>query len=502
MGFFDSFRGLFSRTKTPVTKPAGSDGVWAPGGYLFGGEVKAALQGNEKWLTYDKTVANCITVASAIRIWNALHGQAEWACEPNPLGGSKAKACAAIVTEGLIEAQMSRPWKRVVVKCGFGATFKGFAMFEHVVRRRSDGKIITADLQHRPQYTIERWDKPDEQSQWVGVEQRTKSGSTYYLERERLFYVVDDSITDQPDGVGVLRHLVEHARRVERYEQLEGWGFEGDLRGMPVAYAPIKALAAAAVAAGVPQNDTAAIKAYVDAQTKFLRDILEKHIKSPDLSLMLDSEPYMSLGQDATPSASKKWAFDVVKSQAAGQSDVRNAINAVNRELLRVMCCEWLLMGDGEGARAVHEDKTAMFGMVLNGSLENIGDAATSGPARRLTALNGFDADTCTPRVKPMPIPLETVEAACRALQLIAQAGDPLRPNDDAPDILRKRMKLPPRPEMTPELEGMLPEGRGRGPAVDPSPAGGPPDPSKGEVEVEVDDEEPRKPVPKRGRKR
>jgi hypothetical protein len=485
MGLFDAFRGLFSRKTTPITKPAGSDGVWAPGGYLFGGENKAAVTGDQKWLTYDNTIANCVTVAAAVRVWTKLHGTAEWSCEPNPLGGADAEKCADLVMDALIDAQMSRPWKRIVAKAGFGSTFKGFAMFEQIMRRRNDGTIVTADLQHRPQWSIQRWDKPDEQAPWAGVEQRMKSGKTFYLQRERLFYVVDDDIGDSPDGVGVLRHIIEHARRVERYEQLEGWQAETDLRGIPLGFAPLEELRQAAAAAGIDPNDSAKVGAFVKAQTKWLSDLLEKHIKTPSLSAMIDSAVYKSNATDAAPSANKKWGFEIVKGEANGQAEVRAAINSINREILRVLACEWLLMGDSEGARSVHEDKTGMYAMVLNGSLEAIGEAATMGPARRIVALNGYDPDTCTPTVQPAPIPLESIESACRALQLIAQAGDPIRPGDDAPDVLRKRMKLPPRPELTPEMMGMIP----RGGAMDPNAAGTPPDPNKGEVDVPMDDE-------------
>jgi hypothetical protein len=496
MGLIDRIGRLFSRKATPVTRPAGSDGVQIFSGYLGSAERSPKLQGDQKWISYDNCVANCISVASAVRVWTALLGSGEWEVEPNPLGGKAAQRCADLVTEGLIDAQMSRPWRRIVRKAGFGATFKGFAMFEQVMRRRSDGRIITADLQHRPQWSIARWDRVDERSAWEGVLQQTRQGGEYYLPRERLLYVVNDDVTDNPDGVGVLRHLIEHARHVERFEQLEGWGFEGDLRGMPLGYAPIKALVAEAVANGVPKEDKAAIKTYVDAQTLFLRQLLEKHTKSPDLSVLLDSEPYADVGEDRKPSAIRKWGLEVVKSQAMGQAEVRAAINAVNREIL---CCEWMLMGDSEGARSVHEDKTSMFGLVLNSCLEDIGDAATVGPGRRLVALNGFDPDTCTPRVKAAPIPLESIESACRALQLLAQAGDPIRPGDDAPDVLRKRARLPPRPELTPEIEGALPSS-GRQKPADPRQAGTP-DPDKGEVDIDVSDLEER-PAKKRRRAR
>jgi hypothetical protein len=53
-------------------------------------------------------------------------------------------------------------------------------------------------LDDRPMRTIERWDKPDEQAPWCGVWQRTPSGSTYYVQRERMLYVADLLLTNDP----------------------------------------------------------------------------------------------------------------------------------------------------------------------------------------------------------------------------------------------------------------------------------------------------------------
>lgn len=481
MGFFDAIGSFFGgKPKVPpATKPAGSDGVHAPSGYLVGNERHSSLIGPQKWVTQDNTVLNCITVAGAIRVRNALSYSAKWTVEPNKRGGKMAERMADIVREGVIEARLERPWRAVVRKAVFGSTFRGFSLYEPIVRRRTDGAIILADLQHRPQWTIDRWDKPDEQSTWRGVTQRTRSGKSYYLPRERLLYSVNDGIGDGPDGIGLLRHLAEHARRVERYEQLEGWGFETDLRGIPYGGAPLSELQRQAEKAG--KTDPNEILAYVNAQTKFFRDLLEKHIKNPELSVLLDSDVYRTEDEARTPSGARMWTFDVVRGDGGGQADVRAAINSVNREMLRVMSAEWMFMGDGEGARAVHEDKTAMFGLNLNGDLEDFGDCATRDVARRLTLLNGGDPDTDCPSIKPQPIPVQTIEAACRSILLLAQAGAPLRPGDPVVNILRERGQLPPEPEHAVDLDGALPR------ATDPDKTE-PPDPTKGEVDVAVDD--------------
>ena len=483
MGLFSSLAGIFTRPATPpVTKPAGSDGVWAPGGFLVSGERNATLQGRSKWLAYDNALAKTITVAAMARIWGALLGGAKWVVEPNARGGRAAERAAEIVREGLIDAPMATPWNSVVRKAGFGSKFRGFAMFEQVLRRRDDGVWITARLEHRPQHTIEQWDKPDEQQPWRGVVQQTASGATYYIQRERMLYVVDDLLGDAPDGVGILRHCTRHGEQIERFEQLEGWGFELDLRGVPLVRAPIRELTDEATSSVYPgaRADDPRVRAWVIAQVEPLQQFAKGHVKNPELSLLLDSATYRTGDEKRAPSDVKKWDAGTLEAQAGGQVEVAAAINRKNREIARLIGFEWLLMGDGEGARSVHDGKTTMAGLILNGTLEDIGAAATMGPARRLVAINGLDADTAAPRVYPEPVPTETVEAVTSALASIAKAGAPLRPQDlEIVNAVLDRMRLPKMAEPNPAAM-MLPRA--------PLP-GTPPDPTAGEVDVDLEDE-------------
>lgn len=496
MSFWSTLAGFFTRpAESPVTKPAGSDGVWIPGGFLSSGERHRDLQGRSKWKAYDDAVANDLTVAAMARIWGALLGGSKWIVEPNKRGGAKAERAADLVREGLIEATMATPWNSVVRKAGFGSKFRGFAMFEQILRRRADGKLVTDRLEARPQHTIEQWDKPDEQQPWRGVVQRTASGATYYVQRERLFYVVDDLLSESPDGIGILRHCIGHVGQIERFEQLEGWGFELDLRGVPKVRAPIKDLvneATTNVYPGAPANDPR-VKAWVLAQIKFLDDFAKNHVKNPELSITLDSETYRTGDEKRAPSDVRKWDVELLEADVTGQEAVAGGINRKAREILRLLGMEWLAMGDGEGARAVHTDKTTMAGLILNGTLEDIGAATTLGPARRLVALNGMDPDTTAPRVYAEPVPTETLEAVANVLAAIAKAGAPLKPDDiDIVNAVLERARLPAMKEPDPAtmmLPRLGPDGRPI------APTGTPPDPAKGEVDVDLEDDgdEPKK---------
>ncbi len=454
----------FSSAKKPgIGQPAGSDGVSAPGGYLITGERNSKLTGDQKWVTYDNLLAGqTAIVASAVRIWLDLGGSAKWKTEPNPLGGADAERCAELVTEGLLEnPRLSKPWRNVV-KRQLMKKFRGFALHEAIPKRRADGLIVFGDLQHRPQYTVNRWDKVDEREPWQAIEQRTRAGGTYIVPRERLFYSVEDTLTDSPDGIGLFRHLVEVARVLERYLQLEGIGFDNDMRGIPVARAPLQKIAEEAVTAGgVAKNDPAGIASYVDAKIKALKTLAESHVVTKDRSLLLDSLPYFSKAVDGSesPSSIYEWSFDTMHTQISGMPELGAAIARCNVEMARVMCAEWLLLGaaDSGGAYSMHENKTEMFALVVNATLDDIADDATRDLAARLVALNGYDPETCTPMLQHEPIARQGIEAAARTLVLLSQAG--MRRGDEAGNILRGRMDLPPAPELD-ESDLMAPRGR------------------------------------------
>ncbi len=434
----------------PPSKPSGSDGVSVVGGFVIHGERDRRLEGDQKWITFSNAELNISVVSSAINVWTALGGSAKWSAEPNKRGGKDAQRGADIVTEGLIEAQMSTPWCAVVRK-QLMKKFRGFALHEMLVRRRRDGMVVCADLQDRPQWSILRWNKPDEKSAWLGVEQRTHLGGTYYVPRERLFYSVENTLSPSPEGVGLLRQLAEPTRVLELYRRWEGIGFQTDLRGIPIAWAPLAELALQ-IGANKPESE---VNAALQKATKPLTDFISGHNKSPDQGLMLDSATYRSRDAGQSPSGSKAWGFELVQGGASSMPEVGAAIARETRDCARIMNAEWMLLGDvGSGSDAMHADKTAMFGLVANAALDDVGDDATRDCATRLIALNGLDPETCTPRLIHEPIATASIESAARMLTMLFQAG--LSPRDPAINVMRRRADLPDAPEVD-ETSMLLP---------------------------------------------
>jgi hypothetical protein len=437
-------------------KAAGADGTVIVGGFLVSGERDPRLAGLNKWIEFDNAILNVAIIASAINIWTQLAGSAKWTIEPNRRGGADAKRAAEIGEQGLLEAQLTTPWRQVVRRQAM-KRFRGFAMHEVLLRRRSDDMIVVADIQDRPQWTIWRWNRPDPQAEWTGVEQMTPSvgGMTWYMPRERLFYSVENTLSPSPEGVGLLRQMADPVRRLQLYQKFEGIGFQTDLSGVPVARAPLAKIAAET---GTAEMSDTELRARVASKTAWLQDLLRNHNKNSEQGILLDSATYTSKDTAQSPSSVYEWAFDLITGSSSSMGAIGTAISRETADVARVMCAEWLLLGgqDSGGAYSMHEDKTAMFGLAVNSVLEDIADDARRDILTRLLVMNGLDPEVCLPWLVPEPIATGSVTAACQALSALFQAG--LNPTDKAINVLRGRLNLPPAPQID-ETDLLLPRG-------------------------------------------
>lgn len=434
-------RGNQAAVRKAAGKAPGVSGVAAYSGFVTSGESNPKLIGQEKWVTYTNAV-NKAVVATALRYFFRLIAGTEWHAEPNPLGGRKARKAAEIVEIGLINAPMLKPWPRVAAKAGMYVAM-GFSLHATAMRRRRDGLVVYSAIEHRPQHTIERWLRNGEDQPFHAVVQRSRESSReFVIPLEQCFYCVDDMLTDEPNGTGLLRHVAEYVRRLDLYEKWEGAAFEADLNGVPYTRAPLSEIAEDA-----ESDDEADIKAATDAKTVKVRDFMAKRRKKPEDTqwLMLDSAVYQTT--DGNPTSVPKWSFEILKGETANLAQMDSTIRRVELQIARVFGIEWALMGaDGSGSYAMHDDKTTTFEAVIDDTLRDLATFSTTQLARRLVAANGYDPDEHTPKLVADPIATETIEKVTRALANLAMAG--LNPQDPAIPVLRKRMRVPYDPDL------------------------------------------------------
>lgn len=432
-----------AKAKTRSTAPRGTTGVVSFGGYVQSGESSTALTGRAKWVTYTNAL-NVAIVATAVRYFGNLLAGTEWHAEPNPKGGKLAQRGVDVVTEGLLNAPLSTSWPFVVRKAAM-FRFLGYSIHATGIARRPDGMVVYSDIQHRPQHTIEKWMRDDEQSQWSGVEQRSpQTGKLFPIPLDECFYCVDNLLTDHPEGVGLLRHAIELVRRLGLFEMLEGSGYFQDIAGLPVARVPLEDIIATC-----GSTDPTTQAAAISAATAAIQSAVANRVKTPEVQqwLKLDSSTYKSTDGNSISNV-QKWGIEVLRSELKTADQLNRTIGRVGLEIARLLGIEFVMVGGGDsaGSYGMHEDKTSMFATMLETTIAEIGQFATQQLARRLVALNGLDPDTCTPTLVAAPISTDAIETVTRSLANLALAG--LAPNDLAVEVLRKRMKLPPPPKV------------------------------------------------------
>jgi hypothetical protein len=431
-----------------ATRAPGSDGVYAYGGFLVDvGERRPALVGSNQWVTYDNLIADTTVIAAAVGIWLDLAGSSKWEAAPNKAGGADAVRAAEIVQEGLIGARMPTRWRSVVKKQAM-KRFRGFALHAKGWRRRDDGLVVLSELAHRPQHTIERWTKPLETEPWEGVVQRSRSGAEFPIARRDLFYSQEGAIGESPQGVGLLRHLVKLAEIFDRYLQLQGLGFDTDLNGVPLPRAPLDELFQEGDR--LYPGDQTKILEHVMMRTAEIRKFAEQRVRTPNKTLLLESMPYFAdnaqTGQ-RTPSTVFKWSVDMMRQATGALPDLAKALAECNHLMAIVLSAEHLLMGSAgtSGAYAASADKTSLFTIRIDSSLDDLSDDAERDIIPDLLARNGITDERLFPELQHQSVARSSAKQAAEMLKMLADAK--LKPGDPAENVLRAREELPAAPE-------------------------------------------------------
>ena len=402
-------------------------------------ERSEKLQGRKKYETYINMLSNVTVIAASVRYFLNLTARTTWTFHPAKDDSEEAKKYATLASDILFKDPKTS-WHRVVRRLAL-YRFYGFSIQEFTVYRREDGVISVYDIMNRPQSTIREWVFNPRTSELEGVvQEHPQTSELFNLPREQILYIVDDTISDSPSGLGLLRHIVAAADALKRYEQLEGIGFETDLRGIPVGRAPMSALAQMVKSGTITREQ-------MNTLLKPIKDFLKNHIKSPKLSMLLDSHPYHAQDEAQRPSPQKQWDIELLKSTSTSLEAVARAIQRLNREIARVLGTEQLMLGeDIAGSFALSKDKTQSFIMLVEGALKEMKEVVKRDLLTPIWLLNGWPLDMM-PEPATESANYKDIEEIARALQYLTLAGTPIHPDDPAVQVIREIANLPPMPQ-------------------------------------------------------
>lgn len=476
-GFFDRFRiGTPPVAAKPYTDQ-GIPGFQVTGGYIATPESNPQLKGEARWRTASEIVTNFAIVAAGLRFSLNMVARPQWRAEAAS-DKPEAKAAAEFVDEVLDGIDAS--WTRIIRRTAM-YRYNGFSIAEWTALKRDDGKIGIASLKSRPCHTITQWDIGDDGSVLGVIQRSPQTGQMVYLPRPKLVYIVDDTLTDRPDGLGLYRHLVEASATIKRYIDIETMGFERDLAGIPVAHVPITKMNAEVDAGRMTREAVA-------AAVNGIKEFVTMKAKRPSTGLVLDSQPYTAKTDTGeTISAMKQWDLQLLTSQGGSLTDMGKAIDRLNFEMALVLGTEQMMMGGGRGGgnRALSEDKSRNLYLQANSALADMRESFDRDLIAPLWAMNGFDPELM-PMLATEDASFRDAEAIATVLMDMAQAGAVLAPDDPAINDVRDLMNIerapPPGPELLASHYAPTPPGGaklpGRGKPTDQSgtaPAGGKP---------------------------
>jgi predicted ABC-type ATPase len=453
----------------------GSSGTAVFGGYVQQREKSSQWVGYQRYVTIADMAVNASIVAAGVHYFVNLLARPSWEVEPAD-ESAEAEAAAELVEECL--HGLTQPWSRVVRRA---ATFRfyGFGVQEWTAKRREDGRVGLASIEPRPQHTIERW-AVGPSGAVEGVWQRhPETGAEQGIPRRKLLYLVDDTLSDSPEGVGIFRHLAEPWERLKVYFDLEKRAFERDLRGTPVGRVPYTLLRDAVKDGAISAEDAASI-------TRAMEDFVKLQVKRSDTAITLDSIPYYSQAADgAKVAGTPQWGLELLQGGAAGMGEVAAAITRTQTEMARVLTAEHLMMGESSGNRALSEDKSRALYLVSNAVLGDIVAGVNHDVVPNICLLNNIP-EKYYPRCVAEDVAFQSAEMVASTLAKMAQAGAVLAPDDPVVADVRALMGVAEPLPVPPELAGF--------PGGKPPPSAGAPeiDPETGEPIAKFDPSQPR----------
>lgn len=428
-----------------------------PGFVVYNGILKrvekaASLTGEQRWRTAADILANCSAAAAGLRFFLQLVARCEWKVEPAKLPGEdepseEAKKLAEFVQDTLHD--MDRGWPRIVRQMAM-YRFYGFTVMEWVAKRRPDGKIGFKGIYLRPQHTIEKWDA-DESGQIVGFGQRKPDrGEQVYLRRNKCIYLVDDTLTDSPEGMGLFRHIAEPWARLKEFQRLELIGLDRDLRGTPVGRAPLTLIREMKEAGALTAEEA-------EALTTNFENFIKLNAKDDSTALLIDSQVYKDTTDAGEAHSSvPMWAIELLSVAATGLPEIDKAMDRINHEIHRLIGTEVLMVGQGpSGTQSLADNKSVNLFLNVDSTNTNMADDLERQYIDPLWILNGLP-DELKPSLVVERAESMTPERIAEILEAMGRAGSPLTPDDDVNNFMRDLIGAPHAPDIdTSEFVGL-----------------------------------------------
>jgi phage gp29-like protein len=282
----------------------------------------------------------------------------------------------------------------------------GFSLFEIVMKRRADGRIVVKKLGPRPQWTIDRFDVDETGSVMLGAWQNSLYRGMVYMPADRLLHMKVKSAYADPAGKSILRNAYRSYRYVTNIQEYEAVAIERELNGLPVGRIPSDYLS---------PNATDSQKAFVD---KF-KQILGNVKRNEQGYLLIPSDPYED--SDGKISSQRMVEFELLASQGTRDIDTNKSIIRHQQDIARSVLADFLMLGSNDrGSFAMSKSKTDIFVKSMRSILNSV-----AAPINRQLIPKIWEANSFDPALMPKiqyenlaPVDLDVLGGFIRSLAL------------------------------------------------------------------------------------
>ena len=352
-----------------------------------------------------------------------LVGAATWTV--TPAEADTQETYAKMAQELLFDDPVTS-WRRIMRRASM-YKFWGYSFSEWVMRKRPEGWLTYHDVAPRAQRTIEYWNV-DPTGEVHGIWQRSPQTQEYfYIPRGKTIYLVDDTLNDRPDGLGLFRLMVEASQRLKAFERQEGLGYEQDMRGVAKFFYPLHELNQLVKDGRLEPAD----------RDKYIAPIkaLERGFVTGKVRTMsFDSGVYQSQDNAGRPSSIRRWDAEIMKGGSVGFETMFKVIDRYERQMARVMGMEGLLLGGEKGSYALSRDKTDTLYTRVAGTLESLRHGAEHDLLRQAWMRNGWP-DEMMPMLTVTPpgyVPPEEMATTIKTMADALKAVDDTAILEDA----------------------------------------------------------------------
>ena len=305
------------------------------------------------------------------------------------------------------------------------STYKeyGHAVTEIVMRRRlykngsrfNDGLVGLAGLKNRPQNSIAKWNFSDDGRTLQSVSQSltnlensaryaglTNDEGFIVIPREKFLLFRADPTSDNPEGNSILKSAYLAYKQLSLLSDHMMIGVSKDVAGIPFAQLP-----PAYMSPNASEEDAAVYTA-----TKAIADNLANGTQTAVVfPRMIDPETKLDL-----------FNFTMLEPKTGKAFDIPKIIMMLQNNILSVLSCDSITMGDGGGSLSLQDGNTNMLALQVDYRLSEIANTLNTELVPLLWKMNGWSTERL-PAIKFKDVSSVDPETFSKYIQRVMSVG-------------------------------------------------------------------------------